>query len=124
MSQPGSYCRDAVFNVGEGWMVDGFGGEVQLGVVSVTVEIQVEVADDVTKGKDVTDEEKGTKDRALGDTLCDRGEAGGVVRKGDELLSVGEVGGEPVECGALNTLLAQPMKEVGVIDCIKGCAEV
>ena len=105
-------------------MVEGFGGEVQLGVVSVTVKVQIEVADDMTKGKNVTDEEKGTKDRALGDTLRDRGEGGGVAGERDELLSVGEVGGEPVQCDALNTLLAQPLKEDGVVDRVKGCTEV
>ena len=44
--------------------------------------------------------------------------------EGDELLPVGEVGGEPVESSALNTLLAQPFKEDGMIDSIEGCAEV
>ena len=36
---------------------------------------------------------------------------------------VSEVGGEPVKCSALNTLLAQPFKEDGMVDSIKGCAE-
>lgn len=47
-----------------------------------------------------------------------------MAREGDELLPVGEVGGEPVECGALNTLLAQPFEEDGMVYSIKGCAEV
>ena len=47
-----------------------------------------------------------------------------MAREGDPLLPVGEVGGEPVECSALNTLLTQPFKEDGMVDRIKGCAEV
>ena len=39
------------------------------------------------------------------------------------LRPVSEVGGEPVKCSALNTLLAQPFKEDGMVDSIKGCAE-
>ena len=46
-----------------------------------------------------------------------------MAREGDELLPAGEVGGEPVEGSALNTLLAQPFKEDGMVDRIKGCAE-
>ena len=44
--------------------------------------------------------------------------------EGDELLSVNEVGGKPVKSSALNILLAQPFKENGMIDSIKGCTEV
>ena len=47
-----------------------------------------------------------------------------MAREGDELLSVSEVGSEPVESSALDTLLAQPLKEDGMIDSIKGRAEV
>ena len=60
----------------------------------------------------------------MGDPLRDRGEGGCVAGEGDELLSVGEVGGEPVECSALNTLLAQPLEEDGVVHSVKGCAKV
>ena len=58
------------------------------------------------------------------DPLRDWGEGGCVTREGDELLPVGEVGGEPVECSALNTLLAQPVKEDGVVHSVEGCAKV
>ena len=51
---------------------------------------------------------RGSEDWALRDPLRDWGEGECVTREGDELLPVGEVGGEPVECSALNTLLAQP----------------
>ena len=57
------------------------------------------------------------------DPLRNRREGGCVAREGDELSSVSEVGGEPVESSALNTLLAQPLKEDGMIDSITGCAE-
>ena len=42
-----------------------------------------------------------------------------MAREGDPLLPVGEVGGEPVECSALNTPLAQPFKEDGMVDHIE-----
>ena len=45
-------------------------------------------------------------------------------REGDELLPVSEEGGEPVKCSALDTLSVKPFKEDGMIDSIKGCAEV
>ena len=48
--------------MGEWWVLEGFGGDVELGVVGVTVEVQVELTDDVTKGEDITDEEQGAKD--------------------------------------------------------------
>ena len=40
----------------------GFGADVDLGVVSITVEVEVECADDVSKGEQVADEEKGAED--------------------------------------------------------------
>ena len=47
-----------------------------------------------------------------------------MAREGDELLPAGEVGGEPVEGSALNTLLAQPFKKNGMVDRIEDCAEL
>ena len=47
------------------WVRGGFWGGfgvVDLGVVSVTMEVQVEAADDVTKGEEVADEKKGAED--------------------------------------------------------------
>ena len=68
MGEPCFYGGDAGFNVGEGRVLGGFGADVDLGVVGVAVEVQVEVegADDVTKGDNVADEKQGTQDRALG----------------------------------------------------------
>ena len=51
LGQPCFYCRDAGFDVVEGRILGGFGADVDLGVVGVTVEGQVEFADDVTKGE-------------------------------------------------------------------------
>ena len=48
--------------MGEGRILSGFGGDVDLGVVSVAVEVQVDVADDVTEGEEVADEKKGAED--------------------------------------------------------------
>ena len=74
---------------------DGFGGEVQLGVVGVGVELKSVVAEDLTKWEDVYDEEEGTEYRALGDTVGNWGGGGVAVIDGDELLSIGEVGCQP-----------------------------
>ena len=62
MDQPCFYCRDAGFELGEGRILGGFGGDVDLSVVSVAVEVQVGAADDVTKGEEVTDKKKGAED--------------------------------------------------------------
>ena len=40
----------------------GFGVNVDLDVISITVEVKVEFADDVSKEEQVADEEKGAKD--------------------------------------------------------------
>lgn len=61
MGQPGFYGRDAGFDVGEGRVLGGLGADVNLGVVGITVEIQVETANCVTKGEEVADEEEGTE---------------------------------------------------------------
>ena len=47
--------------MGEGRVLGGFGADIYLGV-GVTVEVQVEFADDVTKGEEVADEEEGSED--------------------------------------------------------------
>ena len=62
MGQQCFYCRDAGFELGEGRILGGFGGDVHLGVVSVAVEVHVEVADDVTRREEVADEKKGAED--------------------------------------------------------------
>ena len=67
---------------------DGLGGEVELGVVSVTVKIETMTTDDLSKGKDVDDEEEGTKHGTLGDTVGHWGGGGFTVIYGNELMSV------------------------------------
>ena len=42
-------------------ILGGFGVNVDLGVVSITVEVKVEFADDVSKGEQVADGEKGPR---------------------------------------------------------------
>lgn len=89
----------------------GFGAEVDLGVVGVAVEVHVEFANDVAEWRQVAGEEQGTQDRALRNSLRDGGEGGGGAGEGDELITVSEVGGEPVDGSALNTKLAEPVDE-------------
>ena len=48
--------------MGEGRILGGFGGDVYLGVIGVAVEVQGELAEDVTKGEEVADEEEGAED--------------------------------------------------------------
>ena len=42
-------------------MGERFGDEVDLSVISIAVEVQVEVAEYLTEGEDVNDEEEGAK---------------------------------------------------------------
>ena len=66
-------------------------------VISVAMELKAMSMDDLVKGKDVYEEEERPKDRTLGDTMSGRG-CGRLVRaQSDKLLSVGEVGPEPME---------------------------
>ena len=41
--------------------MEGFGAEVDLSVIGVAVEVQVVVAENLTKGEDVDDEEEGAE---------------------------------------------------------------
>ena len=70
---------------------DGFGGNVELDVVGVAVEVEAVAAYDVAEGKQVEDEQKGTKHRTLGDALGQRSGGGGAVVDVDELLPVCEI---------------------------------
>lgn len=60
-----------------------------MGVVSVGVELKSKLADDVTKRKHIQDKQKGTKNRALRDSMCDRDGLGFAVVHGDVLESIG-----------------------------------
>ena len=53
-------CQTGI-DVGKGWVMEGFGAEVDLSVISIAVEVQVEVAEYLTEGEDVNDEEEGAK---------------------------------------------------------------
>lgn len=61
--------RDAGFDVGEERVLGGFGADVDFGVISMTAEVQVELADDVTKGEEVKNEERGLRTEP-GGTPC------------------------------------------------------
>lgn len=56
---------DAVFSVGEWGLVSGFDAEVDLSVINVIVKDQGEFPTDMSKGRQVTNEEQGAKDWAL-----------------------------------------------------------
>ena len=43
--------------MGQRWVEEGFGAEVDLCVIGIAVEVKVEVTEDLTKGEDVDDEE-------------------------------------------------------------------
>ena len=47
----------AGFNAGQRCVEEGFGAQVDLGVFGVAVEVEIEVAEDLTKEEDVDDEE-------------------------------------------------------------------
>ena len=110
--------------MGEGWVLGGFGAEVDLGVVGITVEVEVEVAEDLTKGEDVHEEEEWAENGTLGDTVRNCGGGGGVVVKGCEVGAVGEVGVEPPECGVFDTESLQSGQQDGVAHGIEGRTQV
>ena len=76
---------------------DGFGGDVELDVICIAVEVEAMALDDLTEGEEVENEEERTKHRPLRNTLGQGGSRGGAVVGEDELLSIGEVGVEPGE---------------------------
>ena len=51
---------------------DGLGGEVELSIVGITVNLEAMAAEDLSKWEHVQDEGKGTKHRTLGDSMGDR----------------------------------------------------
>lgn len=61
MVHPSFDVGEAVSEGGENGRSDGFGGNVQLGVVSIAVEVKTMAADDVTKWEHVKNEKNGTK---------------------------------------------------------------
>ena len=61
MIHPGFYVGEAVGEGGENGWVYGFGGDVQLSIVSVAVKVKTMAADDVTGWEHVEDEEYGTE---------------------------------------------------------------
>ena len=110
--------------MGEGRSVGGCGAEVDLGVVSIAVEVQVEVAEYLTKREDVDDEEEGAKYGALGNTLSDCGCGRGVVVERDEMGSVGKVGVEPAECSTFDTEVFESGEQDVMAHSIEGCTQV
>lgn len=73
MLHPGIDVRQTVFNDGSGWVISGCRANIDLGVISIKMEIETKTAEDGAKGKHVDDEEEGTKNRTLWDTLSDSG---------------------------------------------------
>ena len=51
---------------------DGFGGEVELSIIGITVKLEAMAAEDLSKWEHVEDEEKGTKHGTLGDAMGNR----------------------------------------------------
>ena len=73
MGHPVFDVSDAVGKGGEDGGSDGFGGDVELRVIGITVEEETMAADDVTEGEHIDEEEYWTKYGALGDSVRDRG---------------------------------------------------
>lgn len=88
---PGSNFSEAVCQGGVGCCGDGFWGDVNLDIVCKTVEMETMLADDVTEGEHVENEQERTKHRTLGDALGQKNSGGGAVKNNDELLFVGEI---------------------------------
>ena len=66
MGEPRFYFRDAISKGGGRESGRGFGGEVELGVISITVEVNVKFADAIAEGKEVNDEEYGAPGQSPG----------------------------------------------------------
>ena len=62
------FFSDAISEGGGRKSGRGFSGEVQLGVISITVESNLKFAEDIAEGKEVDHEEEGSQDRAMGHT--------------------------------------------------------
>ena len=75
--------------MGEGRIMGGFGAEVDLGVIGIAVEVQVKVAEYLTKREDVDDEEEWARYGPLGNTLSDCSCGRRVVMERDEVGSFG-----------------------------------
>jgi len=67
---------------------DCLGGEVELSVIRITMEAEAMAPEDLSKGKDVQDEEKRSEHRTLGDTVSDWSRGGFAIVYGDVLLPV------------------------------------
>ena len=96
MGEPVFYFRNAISRGGGRESGRGFGGEVELGVISITVEVNVKFVEDIAEGKEVDDEEEGPQDRALGHTSSDGGGDGFKGFQLNELSAAREVRCEPV----------------------------
>ncbi len=70
---------------------NGFGGDVELDVIGIAVEMEAMSTYDVSKGEHVEDDQEMTKHWILEDALAQRSCGGGAVVDADELLSVCEV---------------------------------
>ena len=71
MLHPVFYCRQAGVYVRERRVEGGFGAEVYLSAIGIAVEVQVEMAENLSEREDVNDEEEWAKYRALGNALRD-----------------------------------------------------
>lgn len=74
-----------------GLRVDGFGGYVNLDVVSITVETEAVAMDNLTEREEVEDEEERAKHGALWDALGQGGSRGRAVVDENKLFPVCKV---------------------------------
>lgn len=122
---PGFDIGEAVGEGGVSGGGDGVGGDIELDVIGITVEMETMVANDVAKGEQVEYEEERTKYRTLGDALGQRNSGGGAVVDVDELLSVCEIRFQPGECSASDVEGGlKAGKKNGVVDGVECCSEV
>ena len=116
---------EAVGECGVSGSSDGFGGDVDLDVVSIAVKAETMVAYDTAKAQHVQDEEKWTTHRTLGDTLEQRSSGEGAVVYVDKLLSVCEIRFEPGEGSASDAEGGFKAGEKNrVVHGVKSCSEV
>ena len=79
MGEPGSDFLEAI---GDGSGREGCGGQVELGIICITMELNIIFMEKMAKREEIDNEQEGSKDRTLGYT---RGEGGRMGSKCFEL---------------------------------------
>jgi hypothetical protein len=87
LGEPGSDFLDAI-GEGEGGGREsrgGFGGQVELGIICITMELNIIFTEKMAKREEIDNEQEGSKDRTLGYTRGEGGRMGSTFFELDKL---------------------------------------